>query len=146
MIGSALCGLPVASTRDLRSQTMTPLFQLFSFSSHFKAASAFRRVGTTAHPCRCVPTVEDFFVSGYDHASSTVSGAICRGTISVDLEVTMTYFLDGSLGLFELDDLMLLMLLLLMSLILLLLLTFWLFLSLSLSKVSNKNRNILVER
>ena len=45
------------------------------------------------------------FVSGYDHASSTVSGAICRGTISVDLEVTMTYFLDGSLGFFQLDDL-----------------------------------------
>ena len=38
------------------------------------------------------------FVFGYDHASSTVSG-----TISVDLEITMTYFFDGSLGLFELD-------------------------------------------
>ena len=52
-----------------------------------------------------MPTVEDFFVSGYDNASSTVSGAICRGIISVDLEVTMTYFLDGSFGHFELDDL-----------------------------------------
>ena len=49
--------------------------------------------------------VEDFFFSGYDHAGSTVSGAICRGTISVDLEVTMTYFLDGSLSPFELEDL-----------------------------------------
>ena len=65
----------------------------------------FRRVGTAAHPCRCVPTVEDFFVCGYDHASSTVYGAICRGTISVNLEVTMTYFLNGSLGFFEFDDL-----------------------------------------
>ena len=52
-----------------------------------------------------MPSVEDFFVSGYDHASSTVSGAICRRTISVDLEVAMTYFLDGSLGFFQLDDL-----------------------------------------
>ena len=49
--------------------------------------------------------MEDFFVSGYDHASSTVSGAICCGTISVDLEVAINYFLDGSFGLLELEDL-----------------------------------------
>ena len=52
-----------------------------------------------------MPTVEDYFISGYEHASSTVSGTICRGTISVDLEVAMTYFLVGSLSLFELNDL-----------------------------------------
>ena len=40
MIGSFWCGLPVASTRDLQSQTMTALCQSFSLSSHFKAASS----------------------------------------------------------------------------------------------------------
>ena len=40
MIGSAWRGLPVASTSDLQSQTMTALCQSFSLSSHFKLASS----------------------------------------------------------------------------------------------------------
>ena len=40
MVGSARCGLLVASTSDLQSQTIIALCQSFPLSSHFKAASS----------------------------------------------------------------------------------------------------------
>ena len=95
----------MALTRDLQSQTLTAMCQTFSFFNRSKTASraVFCRIGAAACSGCIVPTVENFFVSGYKHASSTVFGVIFLETIGVNSKVSMTFFIDGLLGFLKLD-------------------------------------------